>query len=55
MTALATMNDDDDPTRRASLVELRRLHREYADEIKMFGYHDFGEMTQRAVHAASAQ
>ena len=49
------MNDDDDPTRRASLVELRRLHREHADEIEMFGYHDFGEMPEQSRAASDAE
>lgn len=34
----------DDAMRIASLAHLRRLHRDHADEIEMFGYHDTREL-----------
>jgi glyoxylase-like metal-dependent hydrolase (beta-lactamase superfamily II) len=41
---LAALRADDDGLRRASLEQLRRLHRDHADEVEMFGYHDPGEV-----------
>ena len=43
ISALAAQRADDGTLRRASLEELRRLARNHADEVEMFGYHDFGE------------
>lgn len=43
VSALASLRADDDPLRRSSLSQLRRLARDHADEIQMFGYHDFTE------------
>lgn len=43
VSQLAALRADDDDARRRSLRQLRRLAREHADEIAMFGYHDFGE------------
>ncbi len=41
---LASQRADDDALRRASLAELRRLHREHSDQVHMFGYHDALEL-----------
>jgi glyoxylase-like metal-dependent hydrolase (beta-lactamase superfamily II) len=43
VSQLAAARADDDAARRASLERLRRLARDHADEVAMFGYHDFGE------------
>jgi hypothetical protein len=43
VSELAAQRADDDGLRRASLSELRRLTRDHAREVEMFGYHDFGE------------
>lgn len=43
VSALAALRADDDARRRTSLSELRRLARDYAAEIDLFGYHDVGE------------
>jgi len=43
VSALASMRADNDEQRRSSLAELRRLARDHATEIEMFGYHDFTE------------
>lgn len=43
VSALAALRADDDSRRRASLAELRRLARDHAGEIDLFGYHDVGE------------
>ncbi|MBA4018634.1 MAG: MBL fold hydrolase [Pirellula sp.] len=43
VSQLASMRADDDDERRASLGELRRLARDHATEVAMFGYHDFTE------------
>lgn len=50
VSQLAAQRADDDGLRRSSLEQLRRLAREHADAITMFGYHDFGEFrtTDRA-------
>lgn len=40
VSRLTTARADDDGQRRASLEHLRRLAREHADEITLFGYHD---------------
>lgn len=44
VSALATLRADDDPARRRSLEELRRLARDHAHEIEMLGYHDLDEL-----------
>lgn len=46
VTALATLRADDDAMRRASLATLRRLSRDHAGELEMFGYHDFTEFPE---------
>ncbi|QJR37181.1 MBL fold metallo-hydrolase [Gemmatimonas groenlandica] len=43
VSQLATMRAENDSQRRASLHELRRLARDHANEIEMFGYHDLTE------------
>jgi glyoxylase-like metal-dependent hydrolase (beta-lactamase superfamily II) len=43
-SALAAMRAQDDGQRRASLEQLRRLHRDHAGEVELFGYHDTGEL-----------
>ena len=43
VSTLAAQRADDDSLRRASLSELRRLHRQHRPEIDMVGYHDFSE------------
>jgi glyoxylase-like metal-dependent hydrolase (beta-lactamase superfamily II) len=48
VSALAAQRADDDPARRASLEHLRRLARDHAAGIDLFGYHDFGEFPDRS-------
>lgn len=43
VSQLASLRADDDSQRHASLHELRRLARDHANEIDLFGYHDFTE------------
>jgi glyoxylase-like metal-dependent hydrolase (beta-lactamase superfamily II) len=43
VSALTKARAVDDARRRESLDHLRRLARDHAAEIEMFGYHDFGE------------
>jgi glyoxylase-like metal-dependent hydrolase (beta-lactamase superfamily II) len=43
VSALTAQRADDNALRVASLYNLRRLAREHAAEIDLFGYHDFGE------------
>jgi hypothetical protein len=43
VSALAAQRADDNPMRVASLEHLRRLARDHAGEIDLFGYHDFAE------------
>jgi glyoxylase-like metal-dependent hydrolase (beta-lactamase superfamily II) len=43
VSALASLRADDDALRRESLAVLRRLARDHADDVEMFGYHDFAE------------
>lgn len=43
VSQLAAARADDDVARRATLNHLRRLHRDHAGEVSMFGYHDFTE------------
>jgi glyoxylase-like metal-dependent hydrolase (beta-lactamase superfamily II)/RimJ/RimL family protein N-acetyltransferase len=43
VSQLAAARADDDALRRASLEHLRRLHRDHAAEVSLFGYHDFTE------------
>lgn len=43
VSELARIRADDDARRRASLTELRRLVRDHAAEVELFGYHDFIE------------
>ena len=43
VSALSAAMALDDPARWASLTHLRRLHRDHADEVTLFGYHDLGE------------
>lgn len=47
VSALAQMRADADAQRRANIEHLRRLARDHADEITMFGYHDFREFPER--------
>ncbi|MBX9580682.1 MAG: MBL fold metallo-hydrolase [Gemmataceae bacterium] len=44
VSALAAARAADDPARRASLEQVRRLHRDHADRIDLLGYHDSGEL-----------
>ncbi len=44
VSRLAAQLADDDARRKASLEELRRLHRDHAGEVELFGYHDAGEL-----------
>lgn len=43
VSQLAAARADDDGQRRTSLAELRRLARDHAEEVELFGYHDFTE------------
>ena len=43
VSVIAAARADDDPLRRSSLDHLRRLHREQAKTVEMFGYHDLAE------------
>ena len=43
VSALAAMRAENDDQRRRSLAQLRRLASDFADEIDLFGYHDFTE------------
>jgi glyoxylase-like metal-dependent hydrolase (beta-lactamase superfamily II) len=43
VSQLTAQRADDDAQRRASLEQLRRLARDHAGEIDLFGYHDPGE------------
>jgi len=43
VSALAAHRGADDVLRRKSLEALRRLLRDHAGEVEMFGYHDFAE------------
>lgn len=47
VSALASQRADDDALRRSSLTELRRLARDHAEEIELFGYHDFTEFPSK--------
>lgn len=44
VSALAALRADDDAQRRESLERLRRLARDHAAEVDLFGYHDFNEL-----------
>lgn len=46
VSALAAQRADDDAQRRASLDQIRRLHRNHGNEIDLFGYHDPDEFPQ---------
>ena len=46
VSVLTAQRADDDAQRRASLEHLRRLARDHADEIDLFGYHDPGEFPE---------
>lgn len=50
VSQLTAQRADDDDLRRRSLQQLHRLASRHADEIAMFGYHDFGEFP-KAVEA----
>lgn len=50
VSRLAAQRADDDTQRRSSLAELRRLARDHAGEIELFGYHDFTEFPSRSFH-----
>lgn len=54
VSQLATLRADDERLRQSSLAELRRLAREHADEIELFGYHDFTEFPRGQVAAVRA-
>ncbi len=47
VSALAQLRANDDLARRASLAHLRRLARDHAGDITLFGSHDFGEFPPR--------
>jgi glyoxylase-like metal-dependent hydrolase (beta-lactamase superfamily II) len=49
VSALAAQRADDDPLRRSSLAELRRLWRDHGDQIEMFGYHDISELPPHCI------
>jgi glyoxylase-like metal-dependent hydrolase (beta-lactamase superfamily II) len=49
VSALAALRADDDARRRASLERLRRLARDHAGAVEMFGYHDFAEFPPASV------
>lgn len=49
VSQLTAQRADDDRLRRQSLGQLRRLARSHADEIDMFGYHDFTEVPKDLV------
>jgi glyoxylase-like metal-dependent hydrolase (beta-lactamase superfamily II) len=46
VSALTAQRADDNAQRRVSLDHLRRLARDHADEIDLFGYHDSSEFPQ---------
>jgi hypothetical protein len=46
VSALASARADDNVQRLKTLVELRRLAAVHADEVELFGYHDFTEFPQ---------
>jgi glyoxylase-like metal-dependent hydrolase (beta-lactamase superfamily II) len=46
VSQLAAQRADDDAARRASLGHLRRLARDHAAEVTLFGYHDLSEFAQ---------
>ena len=52
VSALTALRADDNALRVASLEQLRRLHRDHAGEIDLFGYHDFGEFPSGGVTGA---
>lgn len=54
VSALAAARADDDVERRATLEHLRRLARDRAGEVDMFGYHDFGEFPAGSVPGPAA-
>lgn len=43
VSGLAALRADDDAIRRTSLAALRRIDRDHAAEVELFGYHDFSE------------
>jgi glyoxylase-like metal-dependent hydrolase (beta-lactamase superfamily II) len=43
VSRIASLRAEDDGRRQSSLAELRRLARDHAGEVEMFGYHDLGE------------
>jgi glyoxylase-like metal-dependent hydrolase (beta-lactamase superfamily II) len=49
VSALTAQRADDNAKRLESLNHLRRLDRDHADEIDLFGYHDFGEFPHAPV------
>lgn len=44
VSAITATRAVDDPRRRACLDQLRRLHRDHASEVDLFGYHDSAEL-----------
>jgi glyoxylase-like metal-dependent hydrolase (beta-lactamase superfamily II) len=44
VSLLAAQRADNDADRRASLEHLRRISRDHADQVEMFGYHDTAEL-----------
>lgn len=44
VSALAAQRAENDHDRRASLLELRRLHSSHSQELTLTGYHDIGEL-----------
>ena len=44
VSAVAASRATDDPGRLASLEQVRRLHRDHAAEVDLFGYHDSTEL-----------
>ena len=49
VSALAAQRADNDEWRQASLSELRRLMKDYSDEIEMTGYHDITELPESVI------
>ena len=46
VSQLAAQRAEENAMRLASLEQIRRLHRDHAGEIDLFGYHDFGEFPE---------
>jgi len=46
---LAAIRAEDDAQRRESLDQIRRIARDHADEVTMFGYHDISELPSECI------